>query len=103
MDSPSTSYLTIARKVDDKYTADDPTRPFTTVIQQNFAQGNAIPLVSGAFGELCSDGHRLVGGNAAVTAENTYITPDSIRSAKGSLLTISTLLISYLPLAVWKS
>ena len=55
--------------------------PFTTAIQQNFAEGNAIPLVIGAFGELCSDGHRLVeklAGYAAVKADNADISPDSV-------------------------
>ena len=61
--------------------------PFTTALAQNFATGNAIPLVSGAFGELNVEGHRLVevcARYAAAKADNSDITPAEVRSAKGS-------------------
>ena len=47
----------------------------------------AIPLVSGAFGELNVEGHRFVelcARYAAAIADNSDITPEEVRSAWGS-------------------
>ncbi len=82
------SCLRKAGKLDAKFATDDPTHPFTTAIQHTFATGNAIPLVSGAVGELNLEGHRLVelaARHAAAKADNSDITPESaVTSVKGS-------------------
>ncbi len=81
------NYLSRAKKLDEKYAPGDHTKPFQRAIQQTFASGNAIPLVFGAVGEFCVEGHRLVellARYAAAKAENSDITPDKVSSAQRS-------------------
>ena len=81
------SYISRAKRLDDKFAAGDDGQPFQRAIQQTFATGNAIPLVVGAVGEFCVEGHRLVelmARHAAVKADNSDITPDKVNSAKRS-------------------
>ncbi len=86
------SYLHKAEKLDQKFAPGDTTKPLTTAIQSSFATGNAIPLVSGAVGEVCDKGHGLVEllakHHAATKTDDSYITPKSISSVKGSLVYI---------------
>ncbi len=81
------NYLSRAKKLDEKFANGDASKPFQRAIQQTFTSGNAIPLVFGAVGEFCVEGHRLVellARYAAAKAENLDITPDKVNSAKRS-------------------
>ena len=81
------SYLNRAKKLDEKHAAGDTSKPFTSAIKNTFATGNAIPLVSGAIGELNVEGHRLIellARYVAAIEDNSDITPEDVSSARGN-------------------
>ena len=78
-------------KLDDKFAPCDVRKPFSDAIKQTFVTGNVLPLVSGAFAEVNAVAKRLVekcARHAAALEENSDITPEEARSAKGSAYTL---------------
>ena len=89
--SCKTDYRRRASALDTKFAPDDPQKPFTRTLQQNFHSGGVHPIIVGAFGETNIETHALLkmcAKHAAARESNSDVSPEEVASQFGSTYNI---------------